>query len=455
MTSDGRPFEKTWSRTTLVRILTGAKAQILVSAGVGLLVWADVISAKVPFYFLHEAAQVVREAASFVAGEATHLIPEILDQFEKSKFSIADAVHMTVAIAIFYLGYRFFIRIWRALKKIYPTHWGIWPRIGLRRKLLLAFLLGTGVIAAWQLGAFPLIGSQFQELGRQTFGQLSLQNLFTAGEWLWRESGAIYENKGTVFPAVKGVLAALATYVALEVARAVVDLVSPVVRLGHTVYIHAYPRLPDARLSRRQKDWLHGMGSIIGGLIFGFNDLAFPSIPVFAWAALAPGLFLFARERPVLASIVSKAGLRVGRSVRAAAEFALARPKLACSIIAGFILGVTAASALFFSHPFSGFSIIWGVIKAAYVGMTIALLIAAGRGFAVLVARIGRTTGQLALRASEVRRDMRLAATKIINLFRNPALPPVSHEKTPRLAALRQIRATIADIRPRDVWPPR
>ncbi len=248
MTFDGPPLGKTWSRVSLIRTLTGAKAQIFASAGVGLLVWADVISVKVPFYFLNKATLVAREAASFVAAEATHIIPDIVDQFEQNKFSIADTTHILVATAVFYLGYRVFRRIWQALKQIHPTHWEIWPRFGLRRKLLLASLLAVGVVAARQLGAFPWIGSQFLELGHQTFGQLSLRNLSNVSQWLWQGFVAIYENKGTMFPAVKGVLAALATYATLEVARAMADL-SPAIRVGHTVYSHAYPWLPDVKLS--------------------------------------------------------------------------------------------------------------------------------------------------------------------------------------------------------------
>jgi hypothetical protein len=186
MTSDAPPFEKTWSRASLIRKLTGAKAQIFASSGVGLLVWADVITVKVPFYFFYKAALIAREAASFAAVEAVHIIPDIFDHFEKNKFSIADTTNIIVTIGVFYLAYRFFRRIWRALKKMHPTHWDIWPRFGLRSKLLLASLLAAGIIAALQLGAFPWIGSQFLQLGRQTFSQLSLQNLSNAGEWLWQ-----------------------------------------------------------------------------------------------------------------------------------------------------------------------------------------------------------------------------------------------------------------------------
>jgi hypothetical protein len=434
MTSDELPFGKTWSRASLIRLLTGAKAQIFASVGVGLLVWADVISVKVPFYFLHEATLVAKEAASFVVAEAMHIIPDILDQFEQNTFSIADTTHIVVAMVVFYLGYRFFRRIWQALRKINPTHWEIWPRFGLRRKLVLASLLAVGVLAAWQLGAFPWIGSQFLELGRQTFGQLSLQNLSNVNQWLRQGSAAIYENNGAVFPAVKGVLTALATYATLEVARVMVDLVSPAVRLGHTVYIHACPWLPDVKLSRRQKDWLHGMGSVTGGLIAGFSDLSFPTAPVWVWAALAPGLFLFAKERPNLVSVVSKVGLNLSRCFRTAAEFTLAQPKWAGGITAGFMVGTAAAGALFSSHPFLWFAIISEVFKAAYTGTIIALLIAAGRGLAALAAHTRQITGQLAVRASEVRREMLGAAAKIAKPVlklgnRKAALPLTAREE--------------------------
>jgi hypothetical protein len=406
MTSDGPPCKETWNRASLIRTLTGTKARIFASAGVGLLVWADVISVKVPLYFLSKATLVAREAAAFVAAQAVHAVYGIVDQFEQNKFSIAGTARIVVVAAIFYLGFMFFRRIWQALKKINPIHWEIWPHFGLRRKLLLASLLGSGVVAAWQFGVFPSMGSQFLELGRQTLGQLSLENLFIAGQRLWQGFVAIYENKGTVFPAVDGMLAALATYASLEVARALADLVSPAVRLGHIVYSHAYPRLPDFKLFRRQKDWLHGMGSVTGGLIFGFSDLSFPSVPVWAWAALAPGLFLFAKERPGLIYSVSKLGLNLGRCFRSAAEFSLAQLKWAAGIAAGFMIGVTAAGAFFDSNPLLGFAIISGVIKAACTGTVIAFLIAAGRGLAALAVHTRQVTGQLTVRAREARRNM-------------------------------------------------
>jgi hypothetical protein len=406
MTSDAPPFEKTWSRASLIRKLTGAKAQIFASSGVGLLVWADVITVKVPFYFFYKAALIAREAASFAAVEAVHIIPDIFDHFEKNKFSIADTTNIIVAIGVFYLAYRFFRRIWRALKKMHPTHWDIWPRFGLRSKLLLASLLAAGIIAALQLGAFPWIGSQFLQLGRQTFSQLSLQNLSNAGEWLWQGFAVVYENKGIVFPAVKGVLAALAAYATLEVARVIADLALPAVRLGHAAYSRAYPWLPRVKLSPRQRDWLHGTGSVTGGLIFGFNDLSFPSIPVWGWGALTPGLFLFLKERPNLTSAVSKVGLKLGRCLRRVAEFTLAQPKWLGGIVAGFTIGIVVAGYLFFSHPFLGFRIISGVIRAAYTGTSIALLIAAGRGLASLAVHTRRIAGQLSVRTGEVWRDM-------------------------------------------------
>jgi hypothetical protein len=169
--------------------------------------------------------------------------------------------------------------------------------------------------------------------------------------------------------------------------------------------------LPDVKLLQRRKDWLHGIGSVTGGLILGFTDLSFPSVPVWAWAALAPGLYLFISERPGLISSVSKIGLSVGQCFHKAAGFALTRPRWTAGIAASFIAAVAAAGALFDSNPLLGFAIISGVIKTAYTGAEIALLIAAGRGLAGLATRTRQITGQLAAGASEAGREMlRLAA---------------------------------------------
>jgi hypothetical protein len=392
---------------SLARTLTGAWARIFASAAVGLLVWADVISVKVPFYFIDKATLAAREAASFVAAQAAYVIPDILDQLEKNSFSASDAAHIGLAIAAFYLGYRFFRLIWRALKKINPIHWEYWPRLGFRRRLLLASLLAAGAAAAWQLGAFPWIGAQILDLVRQASGRLSWQNLSDAGQQLWHGFVALYENRGTVVPAVKGVLAGLATYATLEVARAAAGLVWPAVRLGRAVYGRASSWLPDVGLSQRQKDWLHITASVAAGLGLGFNDLSIPAIPLWTWAVLAPGLFFFARERPVLVSQASKAGLKLARCFRRAAEFAVGQPKWTAGIIAGFMVGLVAASALFSSHPLLGFAIIWAIVKAAYAGAMMALLIASGRGSAALAAHARRMIGQLAAWRNERIRHIR------------------------------------------------
>jgi hypothetical protein len=447
MTSGGPPSEKTWTRASLIRQMAGAKAQIFASVGLGLLVWANIISVKVPFYFFYKAALVAKEAASFAAAEAIHILPDILDDFEKNKLSIAETANIMVAIVVFYLAYKFFRRIWRALKKIRPTQWEIWPRFGLRSKLLLVSLFAAVIIAAWQLGTFPWIGSKSLELGRQAFDQLSLQNLSNAGEWLWQGFVAVYENKGTVFPAVKGMLAALATYATLEVARVIADLVSPAVRFGHAVYSRAYPWLPSVKLSPRQRDWLHGMGSVAGGLIFAFSDLSFPSIPIWVWIASAPGFFLFLKEKPHLASAVLNVGLKLSRCLRRAAEFTLAQPKWAGGIVAGFLTSIAAAGYLFSSHPFLGFIIISGVIKAAYTGILVALMIAVGRGLASLFVHTRRVAGQLSVRASEVWRDMLWSAatiTKPVLKLGKAALALALCTKT-KTTKLEQARDTTTD----------
>jgi hypothetical protein len=410
MTMDERPPGKKWNRASLLRALTSAEAQVFASAGTGLLVWADIISVKVPLYFLNEAALVVKEAASFVVAEAAHIIPSIFDGIEHNNFSVNDAAHIAATSAVIYLGFMFFKSTLRALKKSSPIHWTLWPRFSLRRKLFLISVLAAGVFAAWQFGAFPQIGSQFLALGNRIVNQLSPQNLSYVAQWLWQGIVTAYENKETILPVVKGVLAAVATYATIEVARVTANLVSPGVRLSYAAYTCAYPWLPEVNLSQRQKDWLHAAGSLTGGLIFGFTNLSFSSGPVWAWAALAPGIFLFAKERPNLVFAVSKVGLKVGRCFRRAAEFAFAQPKRASGITAGFMVGIVAAGALFASSPFLGFGIMSGVIKAAYTGTAIALLIAAGRGSAALVAHIRQVTNYLTMRAGEVRRDMLLVA---------------------------------------------
>jgi hypothetical protein len=399
-------LEIKWDRASLLRALTSAETQVFASAGTGLLVWADVISVKVPLYFLNEAALVGKEAVSFIVAEAAHIIPSIFDGLEHNNFSVTDAAHIVATSAIIYLGFLFFKRTLQALKKISPIHWTLWPPFSLRRKLFLISILVAGVLAVWQFGAFPQIGSQFLALGSQIVSQLSPQNLSYVSHWLWHGIVAAYENKETILPVVKGVLAAVATYATLEVARVTANLVSPAVRLSYALYNCVYPWVPKVKLSQRQKDWLHAAGSVTGGLIFGFSDLSFSSVPVWAWVALAPGFFLFTKERPKLVSAVSKVGLKVGRCFHTAAEFTLTQPKRVGGITVGFMVGITAAGAFFSSSPFVGFGIMSGVIKAAYTGTAIALLIAAGRGSAALVAHIRQVTNHLTMRAGEVRRDM-------------------------------------------------
>jgi hypothetical protein len=444
MTSDETPFEKQWDRASLLRALTSAEAQVFASAGTGLLVWADVISVNVPLYFLNEAALVVKEAVSFVVTEAAHIIPNIFDSIEHNKFSVTDVAHIAATGAVIYLGVTFFIRALQALKKISPIHWKHWPRFGLRRKLFLISMLAAGVFAAWQLGAFPQIGSQFLALGTQIVSQLSFQNLSYVSQWLWQGIVAAYENKETVLPVVKGALAAAATYATLQVARVTASFVSPPIRLSYAVYNRAYPWLPKVHFSQRQKDWLHATGSVTGGLIFGLSTLPFPSVPVWAWAALAPGLFLFAKERPNLIPAVSKAGWTLGRCFHMVAEFTLARPKWAGGITAGFMVGIAAAGALSASSPLLGFAIMSGAIKAAYTGTAIALLTAAGRGSAALVAHTRQAASHLTMHAREVRRDMLWVAAKLtkpVLQLGNAALALTSRSKT-GTGTLEQVRDT-------------
>jgi hypothetical protein len=97
------------------------------------------------------------------------------------------------------------------------------------------------------------------------------------------------------------------------------------------------------------------------------------------------------------------------------------------------MVGIAAAGGLFASAPFLGLTIMSGVIKAAYTGTAIALLIAAGRGSAALAAHTREVTNHLTMRASKVRRDMRWAAARITRPVRKlgqAALTLTSRSKT-------------------------
>jgi hypothetical protein len=86
------------------------------------------------------------------------------------------------------------------------------------------------------------------------------------------------------------------------------------------------------------------------------------------------------------------------------------------------------------------------VIKSAYTGTTIALLIAAGRGLAVLAAHTRQFTGQLTVRASEVRRDMLRAAAKFTKpvLKLGKAVPTLTwREKTDTVIKREQVWDTV------------
>jgi hypothetical protein len=413
MTSDETPFEKKWGRAGLLRALTSAEAQVFASAGTGLLVWAGAISLESPFYFFREVALVIKEVISFVVVEAAYIIPNILYEVDSDKFSVNDATHIVATVAVIYLGFMFFKRSSLALKKISPFHWNFWPRFGLRRKLLLLSTLTAGVFAAWALGAFPEMGSQFLALGHHIASQFSIQNLSYVSQWLSHELVAAYRNKETVLPVAKGALAAVTTYATLEVGRVATHFASPLIRLGYAVYNRARPWFAGVNLSQPQRDWLHAAGSMMGGMIFGFSSLSFPLIPVLAWVALAPGLLLFAKEKPNLILALSKGGWNLGRYFHVVATWTLARPKWAGGIAVGVTVGAAAVGGFFSSSPMLGLVIMSGVIKAAYTGTAIAVLIAAGRGWAALVVHMRQATSHLTTRARDARQEMYWAAAKI------------------------------------------
>jgi hypothetical protein len=100
MTLDKGTAGKKWDRASLLRALTSAETQVYTGAETGLLVWIDIIRVKSSLYFLNESALAVKEAISFVAAEAVHIIRSIFDDLEHNNFSVADAAHVAATSAV-------------------------------------------------------------------------------------------------------------------------------------------------------------------------------------------------------------------------------------------------------------------------------------------------------------------------------------------------------------------
>jgi PAS domain S-box-containing protein len=134
-------------------------------------------------------------------------------------------------------------------------------------------------------------------LAGRVFGSLWLaaNAAYANKDGFWQAVLAIYESRELIVQVAKGVLGAVATYVTVKVTRVAADfvlsiisfvlpIISPVARYGYDGYKYTVQWLPNVELTSRKIDWLHGIGSLAAGLIFGFEHLSFPSLPTWAWS---------------------------------------------------------------------------------------------------------------------------------------------------------------------------
>jgi hypothetical protein len=128
-----------------------------------------------------------------------------------------------------------------------------------------------------------------------------------------------------------------------------------------------------------------------------------------------------------------KGGWNLGRYFHGVATWTLARPKWAGGIAVGVTVGAAAVGGFFSSSPMLGLVIMSGVIKAAYTGTAIAVLIAAGRGWAALVVHMRQATSHLTTRARDARQEMYWAVAKIakpvLQFGKGPEYPYVGSKK--------------------------
>src|SRR5262249_23252690 len=206
-----------------------------------------------------------------------------------------------------------------ALAKARPGRWVPLPRLGWRRAVLAVLALGGGMAFVWQYGDLPWLAGQFI---RSLW--LAVKSAYGNRDAIWQAVQAIHENKEMIAQVVKGIVGAITTYVALEVARVAVDfvlsiihfaspVVLPVARYGYAGYKYMRPWIPHVEPTRRQIDWLHGVGSVAAGALLGFTNLSCPQIPGELWAASLPGLILFAGQRPNLVFAIGSVGSHVTR----------------------------------------------------------------------------------------------------------------------------------------------
>jgi hypothetical protein len=128
-------------------------------------------------------------------------------------------------------------------------------------------------------------------------------------------------------------VARVAVDFALSIIRFALPIMSPVARYGYDGYKYARQWPPNVELTPGTIDWLHGMGSLAAGSIFGLENLSFPSLPSWLWVASVPGLLVFSSTRPNLLRRIWRTVCYVGRylnhGVSIASEYARSHPRTA------------------------------------------------------------------------------------------------------------------------------
>jgi hypothetical protein len=385
--------EKTWDRAELI--------QNFASGATGLLVATDVMNLRVPLYLFGQANDLIGGVYHSVVTLVRDGLPNIFDKLETDSFTVSDALYLALTVVLVGAGFIFLRRAWRALATMRPGHWLHVPRLGWRGKMLSVLAFGGAIALVCQYGDLQWLA------GRLVHSLWFVVNAAYANkDGFWQAGLTIYGSKAIIGQVAKGVFGAAATYVTLKVARVAVDfvisiisfvlpIISPAARYGYDGYKYARQCLPHVELTPRKIDWLHGMGSLAAGLIFGFENLSFPSLPTWLWVASVPGLFVFSRTRPNLLRRIWHTVCYVGRSlnhcVGTASEYACSHPRVTRDAIASAIVAVVGVGAFHSYRPLSAVVVLHGTLQAAYSAVIIALIFAAVRGSVSLATNVRRT----------------------------------------------------------------
>jgi hypothetical protein len=387
--------------------------QNFASCAAGLLVAADIMSLRVPFYLFGQASDRVGDVFHSVARLIRDGVPNIFDKLETGTITVWDLLYLALTVVLLGAGIVFLRRAWRALALMRPSHWLGVPRLGWRGKMIAVLAFGGTIALVHQFGGLLSLAR-----GLVDTLWLAVEAVFAHRDAVWQVLLAIHESKETIEQVVKGILAAVATYVTLKVVWVGVDFVRsiigfalpimlPAVRSGYNAYKYVR-RLSRFELTPRKIDWLHGAGSLTAGSIVGFDILTYPSFPIWLWVASVPGLFVFSGTRPNLFRSLWRTVRCVGRylnqCVSTARQYARSHPRVTRNVAACGMVAVAGVGAFHAYSPLLAIVVLSGTLKAAYSAVTIALMIAAVRGSVTMAGNVGRF-GCAVVRCSDATRQ--------------------------------------------------